>query len=114
RQAGGLAVFVAIVIGDVGADEVVEDAVLGTALAEVDALTLDDDLGVHEPAAGGAQAARAAQVGVIAEVHGLSNNRPTLLKQGAPANKYPAMARLTTITMVVKADLPVDASVAAD
>src|SRR5207237_441123 len=64
-----LAEFVAVVIGDVGADEVVEGAVFGAALAEVDALALDDDLGVDEAPALWAQAARAAEIGVVAEVH---------------------------------------------
>src|SRR5207247_5418906 len=70
RQPGRLAVVVTVVVGDVGADEIVEGAVLGAAFAEVDAPVLDDDLGVHDAAALRAEAAGGAEVGVVAELHG--------------------------------------------
>src|SRR5262249_24748801 len=59
----------AIVIGDVGADEIVEGAVFGAMLAEVDAAVLYHDLGVHDAAAPRAEAAGGAEVGVVAELH---------------------------------------------
>jgi len=52
-----------------GADQLLDDAVFGAALAEVDAAAADDDLGVHEPAALGAQAVGGPEEGVIAKVH---------------------------------------------
>src|SRR5437868_3523241 len=69
RQAGRLAVLVAVVVGDVRADEVLDDAVLGAALAEVAAAGADDDLGIDEAAALRAEAAGGAQKGVIAQLH---------------------------------------------
>jgi len=51
RQAGRLAVLVAVEVGDVGADEVFDGAVFGAALAEVDAAVANDDLRIQQPTA---------------------------------------------------------------
>ena len=49
--------------------EIFHETVLGAVLAEVDALVADNDLGVEEEPAMGAEAARGAEIDVIAEVH---------------------------------------------
>ena len=75
RRARRLAEFVAVVIGNVGADEVFDEAVFGAALTEVDAAVADDDLGVHQPAALGTETAGGPEEGVIADVHGCLSRR---------------------------------------
>src|SRR5205085_9786487 len=69
RLAGGLVELVPLVVGDIRADEVLDQPMLGAALAEVDAAVADDDLGVHEPPAVRAEALGQAAEGVVAEEH---------------------------------------------
>src|SRR5205814_1979096 len=76
RRSSGLAEFVAIVIRHVGTDHVLDEAVFRAAFAEVDAAGADDDLGVHEPATRGAEAASGPEEGVVAQVHGAALGRP--------------------------------------
>ena len=68
-QAGRLAELVAIVPGDVGADEVLDEAVLGAVLAEIDTALAGDDLGIDEPPAVGTQTSRRAEEGVVSQIH---------------------------------------------
>src|SRR5580700_76119 len=68
RQAGGLAKFMAVVVSDVRADEVVHAPVLRTLLAEVDPLAADDDLGIDKAAAGRAKAPGGPEKDVVAQV----------------------------------------------
>src|SRR5579872_3328463 len=65
RLAGRLAKLVAVIVRDIGANEILNGPVLRAALAEVDAAVAHDDLGIDEPSAAGAQAARGSEVGVI-------------------------------------------------
>ena len=64
-----LAQLITVVVGHVRANEILDDAVLGAALAEVDAALPDDDLGIDEPPALGAEAACRAQERVVAKLH---------------------------------------------
>ena len=71
RHLAGQAVLHLIVLRDVGADEVLADAVRRAALAEVDAAPLGDDLGRHQRQAFRTEALRHAQKGVVAQLrHG--------------------------------------------
>src|SRR5262249_19246686 len=74
-DAGGLAELVPVEVGDVGTDEVFDDTVLGTAFAEPDPAGTDDDFGVDDAAACGAEAPRRPEEGVVAKVHGYSSYR---------------------------------------
>src|SRR5206468_990275 len=69
RLPGGLAEFVPVVIGDVRADKVLDQAVLRTLLAEVDPTISCDDLRIDDAPAMRAEAAGRAEEGVIAKVH---------------------------------------------
>jgi hypothetical protein len=72
-EASGLAEFMAIIIGDVGADEILDQAMLGTAFTKVNAALACDNLGVHQSPAMRAEATRGAEVDVIAELHDWSS-----------------------------------------
>src|ERR1700722_17605426 len=69
RLASRLAELMAVIIGDVGADEVLERAVFGASFAEVDAARADNDLGLDQSPAVRAEAASRTQVSVIAHIH---------------------------------------------
>ncbi len=70
RRTCGLAEFAAVVVGNVGADEVFDEAVFGAALTEVDAAVADDDFGVHQATALRTKTPGGPEKGVVAHVHG--------------------------------------------
>lgn len=74
RGAGRLIELVAVEIADVGEDEVVEGAVLGALLTEVDPALLHDDLGIHDPPALRAEATSKAKKCVLSDAG--HQNRP--------------------------------------
>lgn len=69
RHSRRLAVFVAIVISDIGANEIFDEAVFGAAFAEINAAIPDYDFGIDQAATTRTQAARGAEICVIAELH---------------------------------------------
>ena len=72
RRSCGLIVFVAIVVRDIGADEVFNHSMLWTLLAEIYPSITHDDLGVHDAPTRWAQASRRASKNVVADIHGES------------------------------------------
>ena len=68
--------FVPIVVGDIGANEVLDQAVFGTALAEINAAVADDNLGIDESGSS-ADKLRGAEIDVIANRHGPVTPRPS-------------------------------------
>jgi len=68
RQARRLVKFMAVIVGNVRANEVLAGAMIRAMLAEVNAIVADDDLGVHQPAADGAKTPGCSEEGVVAEM----------------------------------------------
>ncbi len=69
RHACRLAVLVAVVVGHVRTDEILDETVLRAALAEIDAAVAHDDLGINQAPAFRTQAVRGSEEDVIAQLH---------------------------------------------
>ena len=63
----------AIIVGDIGADEILDQAMLGTAFAKVNAAVAGDNFGVHQPSAMRAEATRGTELDVITKLHARSS-----------------------------------------
>ena len=92
RDLAGQAVLHLVVQRDVGADEVLADAVRRAALAEIDAAPLGDDLRRHQRQALGAEALRHAQERVVAQ---LSHGFLVLRRLGRGTIKLPTTPPVT-------------------
>ena len=102
RHLAGEAVLHLIVLRNVGADEILADAVRRAALAEVDAAPLGDDLGRHQRQAIGTEALGHAQEGVVAQLcHGFRGDSPLrrfLVRRKQVMNAAAATAAIPPIT----------------
>src|SRR5262249_42309353 len=83
RQAGRLAELVAVVVRDVGADEILDGAVLRTLFAEINAALADNDLRLDEPPALRTEAAGRAKKRVVTKAH----TRPPSEADGKAVNE---------------------------